>query len=120
LLVSFYVLALGIAGILLWIPYEAYANDVRLPIKLALICIGFAAAIIWSVLPRIDRFVAPGPELTASGAPELFSVLTEVAARTGQQMPAHVYLVNDVNAFVTQRGGVMGVGSRRVMASACR
>jgi heat shock protein HtpX len=26
-----------------------------------------------------------------------------------------VYLVNDVNAFVAQRGGVMGLGSRRVM-----
>jgi Zn-dependent protease with chaperone function len=30
-------------------------------------------------------------------------------------MPAHVYLVSDVNAFVTQRGGIMGIGSRRVM-----
>ena len=30
-------------------------------------------------------------------------------------MPADVYLVNDVNAFVTERGGVMGLGSRRVM-----
>ena len=28
LMVSFYALALGIAGALLWIPYEAYANDV--------------------------------------------------------------------------------------------
>jgi hypothetical protein len=30
-------------------------------------------------------------------------------------MPAEVYLIPDVNAFVLQRGGIMGVGSRRVM-----
>ena len=115
LMVSFYALALGVAGVLLWIPYEAYSNDVRLPLKIVLICVGLAAAIVWAVLPRIDRFVPPGPALTSADAPELFAVLTEVAGKTGQAMPADVYLVNDVNAFVTQRGGVMGIGSRRVM-----
>ena len=30
-------------------------------------------------------------------------------------MPTEVYLVADVNAFVTTRGGFMGFGSRRVM-----
>lgn len=115
LMVSFYVLALGIAGALLWIPYEAYANDVRLPIKLALVCVVLAGTIIWAVLPRIDRFVPPGPQLSAVDSPQLFEVLTGVASSTEQAMPAHVYLVNDVNAFVTQRGGVMGFASRRVM-----
>lgn len=87
----------------------------RLPVKLALVCVVLAGTIIWAVLPRIDRFVPPGPQLTAVDSPHLFDVLTGVAASTGQAMPAHVYLVNDVNAFVTQRGGIMGVGSRRVM-----
>jgi Zn-dependent protease with chaperone function len=115
LMVSFYALALGIAGALLWIPYEAYVNDVRLPIKIALICVALAGTIIWAVLPRIDRFVPPGPPLSAVDSPQLFEVLNSVASSTQQTMPAHVYLVNDVNAFVTQRGGVMGFGSRRVM-----
>jgi Zn-dependent protease with chaperone function len=115
LMVSFYVLALGIAAALLWIPYEAYANNVRLPVKLALVCVALAGTIIWAVLPRIDRFVPPGPQLSAVDSPQLFDVLTGVASSTEQAMPAHVYLVNDVNAFVTQRGGVMGFGSRRVM-----
>ena len=30
-------------------------------------------------------------------------------------MPSEVYLVPDVNAWVSSRGGVMGFGSRRVM-----
>jgi len=115
LMVSFYALALGIAGALLWIPYEAYANDVRLPVKLALVCVALAGTIVWAVLPRIDRFVPPGPPLSAVDSPQLFEVLNGVASSTEQTMPAHVYLVNDVNAFVTQRGGVMGFGSRRVM-----
>ena len=115
LMVSFYALALGIAGALLWIPYEAYANEVRLPIKITLICVALAGTIIWAVLPRIDRFVPPGPALSPVDSPQLFEVLNSVASSTEQTMPAHVYLVNDVNAFVTQRGGVMGFGSRRVM-----
>ena len=34
---------------------------------------------------------------------------------TAQTMPEEVYVVNAVNAFVAQRGGIMGIGSRRVM-----
>ena len=30
-------------------------------------------------------------------------------------MPKHVYVMDDMNAFVAQRGGIMGFGSRRVM-----
>ena len=115
LMVSFYALALGIAAALLLIPYEAYTNDVRLPIKITLVCVALAGTIIWAVLPRFDRFVPPGPQLSAVDSPQLFEVLNGVASSTGQAMPAHVYLVNDVNAFVTQRGGIMGFGSRRVM-----
>ena len=115
LMVSFYVLALGVAATLLWIPYTAYTNDVRIPAQLALVCICGACGIVWAVLPRPDKFVPPGPALTAANEPALFKVLNEVARDTGQAMPAEVYLVNDVNAFVMERGGVMGVGARRVM-----
>jgi Zn-dependent protease with chaperone function len=115
LMVSFYALALGLAAFLVWIPYEAWTHDVRLPAKIAAICVGLAVVIVWAVLPRPDKFVPPGPTVTASKEPALFTVLSEVAAATNQDMPADVYLVNDANAFVAQRGGVMGFGSRRVM-----
>jgi Zn-dependent protease with chaperone function len=71
--------------------------------------------IVWAILPRPDRFVPPGPSVTALNEPPLFELLTEVATATRQEMPAEVYFVNDVNAFVAQRGGIMGFGSRRVM-----
>src|SRR5215213_7380131 len=95
LMVSFYALALGIAAALLWIPYEAYAYGARVPIKLVLVCVAGAGTIVWAVLPRVDRFVAPGPRLTRVDAPQLFDALAEVAAKTQQTMPVDVYLVND-------------------------
>ncbi len=115
LMVGFYLLALAIAGGLLWIPYAeiVYAN--RLHLKLALACVLGALAIVWSVLPRIDRFTPPGPQLKREQHPRLFQELDGVARSVGQAMPAEVYLVGDVNAWVGQRGGVMGFGSRRVM-----
>jgi Zn-dependent protease with chaperone function len=45
----------------------------------------------------------------------LFALIRDVAEKTAQAMPDHVYLVSDVNAFVAQRGGIMGFFSRRVM-----
>ena len=115
LLVGFYVLALGIAGGLLWIPYAEIVYAGRLHPKLALICVGLAGLILWSILPRFDRFDPPGPRLTPEEQPALFEHLSGVARATSQAMPAEVYLIPDVNAWVSQRGGVMGIGSRRVM-----
>jgi Zn-dependent protease with chaperone function len=115
LMVGFYVLAIGISGILLWIPYAEMVYLGRIHPKLALGCIVGAGAVLWAIVPRPDKFEPPGPRLTRAGAPVLFSLIEEIARTTEQTPPVEVYLLNDVNAFVTQRGGVMGFGSRRVM-----
>src|SRR5262245_55623404 len=91
LMVSFYAFALGIAAALLWIPYEAFIYDVRLPIKLVVVCLGFAGAILWAIVPRFDRFVPPGPVLAEHDVPELFAVLRDIARVTAQEMPVEVY-----------------------------
>ena len=114
LLIGFYVLALGIAGGLLWSVYaQIVAGHVL--IKVAFISVMLACVILWSVLPRPDRFEPPGPVMKASEHPKLFAAIREVAHKTGQAMPRDVYLVADVNAFVAQRGGIMGFFSHRVM-----
>jgi heat shock protein HtpX len=115
LLIGFYALAFGVAGALLWLAYAqvAYASHVFL--KLILICVGLAGLILWSVMPRFDRFEPPGPRLTEDEQPRLFALVRDIGQRTGQVMPREIYLVADVNAFVTQRGGIMGVFSKRVM-----
>jgi heat shock protein HtpX len=115
LMIGFYLLAVAIACGLIYIPYAEMAFAHRLHIKLALFCVLGALAILWSVLPRLDKFEAPGPELTRAQHPQLFTELDGVAKSVNQAMPAEVYLVPDVNAWVAQRGGIMGFGSRRVM-----
>lgn len=115
LFVGFYALALGVAGLLVWLPFFEVASTGRIHLKLALLCVVGAGIIVWSVLPRWDRFVAPGPRLEPSKHPELFAEIARVAKATEQAPPADVYLVHDVNAFVTERGGMLGVGRRRVM-----
>jgi len=115
LMVGFYGLALAVVLGLLYIPYAEFVYLNRLHIKLVLICLAGAAVVFWSVVPRPDRFLPPGPELIASHQPELFRLLESVRHETGQSAPKNVYLILDVNAWVAQRGGFMGFGSKRVM-----
>ena len=115
LMVGFYVLALAIAAALIAIPVAEYVWADRIDARIAIFCILGALAILRAIAPRPDRFEAPGPLLTQSEHPKLFTTLDEIARSTDQTMPAAVYLVPEVNAWVAQRGGVMGFGSHRVM-----
>ncbi|NVB77439.1 MAG: M48 family metalloprotease [Kofleriaceae bacterium] len=74
-----------------------------------------AGVILWSTFPRFDKFEPPGPEVTAEEQPALFAEIARICALTGEQLPRHVYLMFAMNAFVAQRGGIMGFGSQRVM-----
>jgi heat shock protein HtpX len=115
LMIGFYVLAVAIALGLLYVPDAEVVYVNRLDLKIALFCVVGAGVILWSIIPRPDRFSAPGPLLSAASQPRLFAAIQEVASATDQAMPEEVYLVTDLNAWVAQRGGVMGFGSRRVM-----
>jgi Zn-dependent protease with chaperone function len=115
LLVGFYTLALGIAIALLWVPYAEFVYAHHITPKLAVLCIVGGAAILWSVLPRPDKFEPPGVRLQPEQHPRLFKALDRVAKATHQAIPAEVYVVPEVNAWVMQRGGLMGFGSRKVM-----
>ena len=115
LLIGFYVLALALAAALAYIPYAEWQYGHRMHIRLTFSCIAAAGIILWSIVPRMDRFVPPGPELTADRHPEMFKAIREVAERTKQAPPASVYIIQDMNAWVAQRGGIMGIGSSRIM-----
>ncbi len=115
LTLGFYASAIGIALGLLYIPYAevVYANTLH--IRLALLCLAGAGLILWAIFPRGERFVSPGPRLEASAAPRLFDLIRSVATQTGQREPAEVYLLGEMNAFVTEVGGFLDWGKRRVM-----
>ncbi|HEX6882508.1 MAG TPA: M48 family metallopeptidase [Planctomycetota bacterium] len=115
LMIGFYLLALAIAAGLFYIPYAEWVHAGRVHPKLALGCLAAGGVILWSVVPRIDRFVAPGPRLEPDEQPELFEEIESIATATDQAPPSEVYLVGDVNAWVSQRGGMLGFGGRRVM-----
>lgn len=112
---GFYTLVLAVialcGGLLYWILSDASRVDVRLIILLAIVPL----LLIASLLPRRDRFVAPGPKLNRAHEPALFATIDAVARQTGQKPPAEVYLLADANAFVTERGGILGIATKRVM-----
>jgi len=115
LLIGFYVLALAMAAVLVYLPYAEWVYLGQLSLKLAVGCILAALAIVWSILPRWDRFQPPGPKIDLSRHPRLHDLVQRVSRETGQSLPREVYVVPQVNAWVAQRGGVLGFGSRRVM-----
>lgn len=122
LMAAFYALAVGSAVGLVWLGFKLFSwleymrGRAIIAVGIAgVVCLAAAAIVVWSVLPRWDRFEPPGPEITGAQHPELFAEIRRVSEATGERMPAHVYLVLEVNAFVAQRGGIMGIGSRRVM-----
>lgn len=115
LTIGFYGLALLIAIGLLAVPVLEWTLANRVTPRLALICVIGAGLILWSIVPRPDRFVAPGPRLERADNPRLFDEAEGVAKQVDEPMPAEVYLVPEVNAGVFQRGGFLGRGGHRVM-----
>ena len=115
LTIGFYGLALIIAAALLFIVYADIRWTSRVHIQLIIGSILAAGAILWSIVPRIDRFEPPGPRLLPAEHPRLFSEVETIAKQMSQTMPREIYLVPDVNAGVMERGGVLGIGSKRVM-----
>ncbi len=84
-------------------------------LKLVIVALSVGGGLLWAILPRFDRFRAPGPELTDADHPKLFAAIREIAAKTGQSEPDHVYAVPEVNAFVATRGGLLGFGGKKIM-----
>ncbi|MBM7113535.1 M48 family metallopeptidase [Archangium primigenium] len=113
-LLLFYAGALGVAGLLLALPYLLYTTH-RFHALLTVLCLAGSGALVWSLWPRFERFVPPGLRLTEAEHPRLFAAIRDVAGRMGTRMPDAVYLVEDVNAYVLQVGGVLGLGGQRVL-----
>jgi Zn-dependent protease with chaperone function len=116
-LVAFsYVFTLLLAAACVYLPFlllSAYAGFHTLAV---FVCgVVMSIVMLWSLVPRRDKFSAPGPRLHASEHPRLFSELEGIAKTLDEPMPSEVYLIADLNAWVAERGGVMGFGSRRVM-----
>ena len=109
LMIGFYGLAVAMLAGLLFIPYAEWTYGGRIHLRVAFGCLVGAAAILIAILPRREVFRPPGPQLVPDRHPRLFQCIERVAARTQQKMPREVFLVPDVNAWVADRGGFMGM-----------
>jgi Zn-dependent protease with chaperone function len=71
-----------------------------------------------SLAPQSHEEGSPVPGLLVgeSSQPRLFKEILDAAARLGQKQPDEVYLTFEMNAAVTHRGAIFGLGGRRVMA----
>jgi len=110
-----FVLFLAAACVLLSYAVVSSASVGFQSLLLALFGVVIAGGLLWSLVPRPDKFKAPGPELDREHHPLLFAELEKIAASLNEPMPREVYLIGDVNAWVADRGGLLGFGSRRVM-----
>ncbi|MBL8694743.1 MAG: M48 family metallopeptidase [Planctomycetes bacterium] len=115
LTVLFYALALGIVAFCAAVVIDDLFLTRRLRIRADIALAMAGGAILWALVPRKDTFEAPGPKLKIEDHPRLEAEIKKVAEAAGQPMPEDVYLLDAVNAFVSERGGRLGFGGRRVL-----
>src|SRR5437867_12846588 len=87
LTIGFYLLAIGMALGLFYIPYAEWVYADRVD-RIGIFCIIGGGAILWSIFPQRVPFVPPGPQLLPREQPRLFERLNKLARTIGQRMPA--------------------------------
>jgi hypothetical protein len=128
MLVGFYVLAIAIMLLLLYLPIVMWQFIYALKewewqclqiltVVVWFFCLTFAVSLGSAIFPRPGHFEPPGPRLRASDHPALFALLRETAKAVDQAMPAEVFLTLDWSAWVTERGGI-ALAARTVGAGA--
>jgi Zn-dependent protease with chaperone function len=119
LMALFYLLAAGVIAALgwgTWVALGAMLHGGGVWSFFVGGSLGAATAVVaGAMIPRGPKFVPPGPALTRATHAALFNEVELLAADTRQKMPDSIYLLNDVNAFVADYGGVLGLGGRRML-----
>jgi heat shock protein HtpX len=113
-----YLVLLFVAAACVYLPFLAITNIETMRFQVLALQLGgiaVAVVILWSLFPRFDKFEAPGLLLEREAHPRLFAELDSIAVALNEPLPREVYLVGQPNAFVADRGGILGIGSRRVM-----
>ena len=117
LIVGFYTLTLALATACVYFPYLFLTaqSGGSLQFILLFVCgLVMAGTMLWSLVPRREKFTPPGPRLEAARHPRLFAEIGRLAASLNEPPPQHVYLIPDVNAFVGEPPGaggrIMGLG----------
>jgi heat shock protein HtpX len=118
ILVGYYVFMLSIVAALLCAPFAGLTFYPEAQLLLTTVSLSLAALALLGIgldLRRDRRFEAPGLRLAADSHPQLFALIQDVASATGERPPDEVYLLYGAQAWVWQRGGLVGWRSRRIM-----
>jgi hypothetical protein len=89
------VLLLLLAVGCIYLPYLLLLNQ-TMAVQVVLLFwggIAVAATMLWSLLPRRDKFDAPGPLLDRLTQSKLFREIDQVADALNEQVPGEVYLI---------------------------
>ena len=111
-----YILILILAFACVYLPFLALGAGANFQ-TLALFVAGviLSGSMLWSLVPRRNKFVPPGVLLDRSVHTRLFAEIDEIASALCEPLPREVYLIPEPNAWVADRGGVLGIGSWRIM-----
>jgi heat shock protein HtpX len=114
-MVGFYGLAVAILAALWFGAYAQIRYSNRVYFRYLFFTAVVTVIILAGIVPRREKFTPPGVRLSDKEHPRLFKELRSIAEAVGQPMPAEVFLVPDMNAWVMQRGGRLGWGGRKIM-----
>ncbi|HET6350077.1 MAG TPA: M48 family metallopeptidase [Candidatus Krumholzibacteria bacterium] len=114
LTIGFYALALGIVVILVVLFFAQFATG-HFILMISVLCIVGVYSIVRALLPGEPAKDPPWALMTAEEHPRLFEKIQTIAAMAGQPVPETVYVLPDVNAWVSTRGTFLGLGGRRIM-----
>jgi len=115
LIAGFFLLALGLAALLIWIPIYGWLAAGVLYGKGTALCFFGALVILGTIWPQRDVFLPPGPRLDEDKHPRLFEKIRACATATNSPMPRAVYLVPEPNAWVSRRGGFLFSGGEPIL-----
>jgi Zn-dependent protease with chaperone function len=115
LILGFYSIALGLIAVLVYLPYATWVHLGYFSGAQTGFCVVSVLTIGYAVWPRREYFLAPGPRLAADAHPRLSALLDEIAREANLTRPEELYLIPEVNAWVSRRGGRTFSGGRMVM-----
>jgi heat shock protein HtpX len=117
-----YLIAMAVALAFISLPYiifvvVPFTTGNLIFMRLLLSAFGLVAGftILWSLISRRTKVEINGVLIDLSKEARLSRHLEEIAAALKEPMPSEVYLIGDANAFVTETGGLIGMGNRRIM-----
>ncbi len=112
--VGFYVIAIVLALAMIATPYLEWRFLDRLHFQLLVVALA-GLGVLAGLWPRRISWEAPGPIVSRDDGPELWTLVDELAREAKTQPPSVIYCVPEVNAFVTERGGIFGFRRTRIM-----